>query len=147
MLCVRSLLDFDERPTYLSIESNVSQAAATAENVFDELATFWTLGYRAFKYVNQARLPSHRMPQPPREGDYVDAHFTVDSSGPFGEETPGPWRDIGQIRKRAEILRLRHQLVGFGGRYGDTLPSKVYRVAANRLGHDYWFDLHAKLTS
>lgn len=147
MLCVRSLFDFDERPTYLSIESNVSQAAATAENVFDELATFWTLGYRAFKYVNQAQLPSLQMPQPSREGDYVDARFTIHSSGPFGEETPGSWRDIGQIQKRAELLRLRHQLLGFGGRYGDTLPSKIYRATANRLGHDYWFDLHARVAS
>lgn len=147
MLCLRSLYDFGERPTYLSIESNVSQADATAENVFDELATFWTLGYRRFKYVNQARLPGLRMPKPSREGDYVDVRFTVHSSGPFGEETPGAWSDIGQVQKRAEILRLRHQLLGFGGRFGDTLPSRVYRIAANRLGHDYWFDLHAKLTS
>lgn len=138
MLCVKALADVpeDERPAYVSIESEVTQAAATPENVFDELAWLWTLGYRRFKYVNQRTLPQLAHPE---------YRFTTYSSGPFGEETPGPWRSIGAIQKQAELLRVRHELTGFGGRYDHTRPSKLYRRVVRKLGRPYpWFDLHAK---
>lgn len=139
MLCVKALRDVpeDERPTYVSIESEVTQAAATAENVFDELAWLWTLGYRRFKYVNQRTLPDLAYP------GYT---FTTYSSGPFGEEAEGRWLGIGAAQRQAELLRVRHQLTGFGGRWDHTRPSKLYRRVARRLGRPYpWFDLHAKL--
>ena len=139
MLCVKALADVphDERPTYVSIESEVTQASATAENVFDELAWLWTLGYRSFKYVNQRVLPQQQ---------HAGFQFTEYSSGPFGEDTPGPWRGIGAIQKQAELLRVKHELTGFGGRWDHTRPSKLYRRVARKLGRPYpWFDLHAKL--
>lgn len=91
MLCVEALHGYDERPDYISIESNVSVNRARFERVFDELAQLWTLGYRAFKYVDQSRNTERRCPYPALEGNYVDARFNSESSGPFGEETPGRW--------------------------------------------------------
>ena len=53
----------------------------------------WTLGYRAFKYVNQRAHPRLRLTEPPREGTFVDTRFTIEVSGPFGRSHPDPgWR-------------------------------------------------------
>ena len=125
MLCVRALRAFDERPSYVSIESNVSSNDASFDRVFDELAELWTLGYRAFKYVNQRAHPRLRLTEPPREGTFVDTRFTIEVSGPFGEESPGPWLAIDKALARAKRIRLDHNLGGFGGKYRHLLPSRL----------------------
>jgi FkbM family methyltransferase len=146
MLCVRALRAFDERPSYLSIESNVSSNDAPFDLIFGELAELWSLGYRSFKYVNQRAHPAVRLPDPPLEGNYVDATFTMDVSGPFGEETPGPWLTVDKALSRARIIRLDHNMGGLGGKYRRTLPSRAYgkfRQAVLRRPTG-WYDLHAR---
>lgn len=145
MLCVRPLHEFTERPTYLSLESDVTSARPSPDRVFDELAELWTLGYRAFKYVNQFLNSKQRPCNPPLEGKYVESAFTEDSSGPFGEESPGDWHTIAPTLRRAEILRLHHELSGWGGRWQQTLPSKVYRRLRRELRRPVpRYDLHAR---
>jgi FkbM family methyltransferase len=144
MLCVEALHRFSERPDYISIESNVSVNDAPFERVFDELAQLWTLGYRAFKYLDQSANQDRRCPNPPREGTYVDARFNEASSGPFGEETPQRWLSIDQALLRAQQLRWRHRLVGSGGRWSQTMPSRAYRTILQR-SPPKWYDLHARL--
>jgi len=143
MLCVRALQGFDERPDFVSIESNVSSIDGSAEAVFDELAHLWTLGYRGFKYLNQRANPRHRCPFPPREGSYVDARFTTDSSGPFGNETPGSWLSIEAALLRAQLIRRHHMY----GEWSRAMPSRIYRFVRGRmLGRPpAWYDLHARL--
>jgi FkbM family methyltransferase len=146
MLCVRALREFQDRPTFVSIESHVSVAAASFERVFEELAELWTLGYRSFQYVNQRRHPRVRLPPPPREGRYVDARFTVDSSGPFGDEAPREWRPIGRTLADAAVLWLHHQMAGYGGRWAGFRAAMAYRRARERIGRRVgWYDLHARL--
>jgi FkbM family methyltransferase len=146
MFCVRALRAFDERPSYVSIESNVSSNDAPFELVFDELAELWTLGYRAFKYVNQRAQPRLRLPNPPLEGSYVDTTFSVDCSGPFGEETPGAWLPIDRALARAKRIRLNHNLGGVGGKYRHHLPSRAYGKFRQAVLHrpTGWYDLHAR---
>jgi FkbM family methyltransferase len=148
MLCVKALHKVTGPPKYVSIESNVSSNEADPEKVFDELAHLWVLGYRWFKYVDQAGIARLKCPQPAREGVYVDAPFDRDGSGPFGEETPGPWLSIDKALNRSRWLRLQHNIAGYNGRYSHTLPSKLYRAFRHYVARRppmSWYDLHAKL--
>lgn len=147
MLPVRALHGVDDRPRYLSIESNVTSNHAPFERVFDELAELWSLGYRGFKYVNQLLLYRMRLPERPLEGKHVDARFTGESSGPFGRELPGRWLTIGQALVKAERLRLQHNIGGYGGRWERTPGGLAYTRARKILLRQSqpWYDLHARL--
>lgn len=146
MLCVHALHSVNDRPVFVSIESNVS-AGARGERVFDELANLWVLGYRGFKYINQRDISRLRCPNPPREGSFVDTVFGPESSGPFGEETPGSWKSVDACLRHASRIRLHYDLAGFGGRWGGRLPAKLYRGVRSRVLKQPigWYDLHAKL--
>jgi FkbM family methyltransferase len=147
MECVRALHGVAARPRFVSIESAVTSNHAVFGGVFAELAHLWVLGYRSFKYVNQRDNPRRACPNPPREGRYVPASFNRDSSGPFGEETPGEWRSIAATLRRATALMTWHNLVGYNGRWADHLPGAVYRrLHRGVFGTDVsWYDLHARL--
>jgi FkbM family methyltransferase len=146
MLCVRALRTMQHRPDYVSLESAASSHRAEFSSVFDELAQLWALEYRRFAYVNQRDLPGQRPPAPPAEGRYVAAEFTTNQSGLFGEELPVPWEPIDRALVRAQMIRLQHNTVGYGGRWTDTLPSRVYARMRRRLGRQHsWYDLHAAL--
>jgi FkbM family methyltransferase len=148
MLCVKALHRFDAKPKFVSIESSATATQASSAAVFDELAELWTLGYRDFKYVNQRRHPERRSPRPPGEGDYVDATFTMESSGPFGEETPGAWMPLARALGWAQLLRLHHGVAGLGGRWSCSAPALAYTRLRKRLGiYAGWYDLHARLAS
>lgn len=138
MQCIEALRGFAGRPRYLSLESTkVSWRDLVAE--FDLLES---LGYREFKVIDQrahARL----------DGEYRSlsgtcfAHcFPKGSSGPFGEDLPGPW-----LSKRQAISRYRWIFVLYK-LMGDNTP------AARLLGHlpllrrllrlVSWHDTHAR---
>jgi FkbM family methyltransferase len=132
MICVRALHEVTERPDYLSIESAVTspRSGAVIEAVFDELAELWTLGYRAFKFVDQTRISTE-----------------AGSSGPFGDETAGRWARIGTALVQAVNLRLQYEISAHGTRWGESLPGRAYSKLRNEVLHLPlgWYDLHAKL--
>jgi hypothetical protein len=130
----------------VSIESNVSSNEAPFDLVFDELAELWSLGYRSFKYVNQRRHPKVELPDPPLEGRFVDHTFTVDVSGAFGAESPGPWQSVAAALARAQVIRLDHNVGGYGGKYRHLLPSRAYGKFRQAVLHNPtgWYDLHAR---
>lgn len=143
LLCLKALLDFEERPRYVSIEASLTRF----DDLFGELAHLWVLGYRQFKLVNQARHGRVRCPDPPREGLFVDQRFDGHMSGPFGEEAPGRWRDV-----EATLLRYRHILSEqrrFGARGAFQRPGlRGLGRAWRRLrgsGPVGWYDIHARL--
>ncbi len=144
MLCVRALADFADRPAYLSVESNVTANHAPLRLVLDELRTMRRLGYDSFSYVDQRRHPSIRLPDPPREGHYVDQRFTSDGSGPFGEELASRWLSLPAAIARAQVLRMQHNLGGYGGRWRGTRIGHHYVRWVQRGAHS-WYDLHARL--
>ena len=57
----------------------------------DGAALLYSLGYKWFKLVGQRNLPKIAQPATALEGLDVAHNFPLGSSGPFGEETPGPW--------------------------------------------------------
>jgi FkbM family methyltransferase len=161
-LCLEALQTFSHRPRYVSFELNL----AAFEDTFLALKLLWDLDYRSFKLVNQALHHLIRLPNPPREGDHVDFHFKKRMSGPFGEETPGPWLTIDQavekyfwLRKRDRTyIRLAQQGKVAGipiGRWFSTLKAVynsrfcsfvrdgLYRVRGHQPSG--WYDLHARL--
>jgi FkbM family methyltransferase len=144
MLCVEALEAFRDRPRYVSIESSVSANEAPAGPVLSELRTLHGLGYRGFKYVNQRRHPDTRLPDPPREGRYAEVTFTSDGSGPFGEESVGRWLPMPAALAQAQLLRVQHNLGGYGGRWRGTAIGRQYVRRVRRGGHS-WYDLHARL--
>jgi FkbM family methyltransferase len=104
-------------PYYLKIDIEGSDMAAlgsiarfpapprfvSAENGHPAmLDLMWRLGYRQFKFINQARVPAMRCPSPAREGVEVEHVFELGSSGPFGQETVGEWKSREDVM--AEIL-------------------------------------------
>ncbi|MBV9280189.1 MAG: FkbM family methyltransferase [Chloroflexi bacterium] len=134
MLCVRALHEVAERPDYLSIESAVTspRSGVAFEAVFDELAELWTLGYRAFKFVDQARVATE-----------------PGSSGPFGDESAGRWARIGPTLAQAASLRMQYEMTGYGTRWGNSRVGRAYSNFRNNVLHRPlgWYDLHVKLTS
>jgi FkbM family methyltransferase len=161
-LCLEALKEFRRRPRYVSFELNL----ATFEETFLALKLLWDLGYRRFKLVNQALHHLIRLPSPALEGNHVDFRFKKRMSGPFGEETPGPWMTIDQTAERYFWLRKRDrayikcaQEVKIAGipigpvfstlkkLYNSPLCSFVRDTAYHIRGHQPsgWYDLHARL--
>lgn len=84
---IAALSSFEELPKYLSAENG-------HEPMLDQLKD---LGYKKYKYVRQQDLYLYTLPNPAKEGKYIDYRFTKGrNSGPFGEETPGPWVTYGE---------------------------------------------------
>jgi FkbM family methyltransferase len=65
-----------EKPKFISVE----------EHDLDYFPMLWGLGYRGFKIVDQSEVP--RQP-------YKGWQFEQNSSGPFGDDVPGPWLPFG----------------------------------------------------
>lgn len=87
------------------------------------LQCLYKLGYRYFKFINQANYDKWKCPYPAREGDYVDYKFPFGSSGLFGEATEGEWKSYESVKEEIDAYWNRHD--------GD----------ATKHG---WYDLHAK---
>lgn len=104
---------FEDRPRYVSVETGAGP---------EWLDNLHHLSYRWFKFVNQERVDEIRCPRPALEGKFVDHRFKLGSSGPFGEETPGPW------------LTWEHARAAW-----------LERLTQWQPGQDLWFDIHAKL--
>jgi FkbM family methyltransferase len=160
--CLEALRECRRRPRYVSFELNL----ANFEDTFLALKLLWDAGYRSFKLVNQALHHLTRLPNPPREGSYVDFRFRKRMSGPFGEETAGRWLSIDQtaeryfwLRRRDRVhIRCAHEGKVAGVPIGRLFPTlkalyntrvcSFLRDVAYRIrGHQPsgWYDLHARL--
>lgn len=150
MVCVEALHRVAQRPRYISLESAVTSAVAEVEDGFSELAHLWMLGYRHFKYVDQAALEKFGNTLLQVEGPPMRYTYRKDSSGPFGEESPGEWCEIGSGLKQMRRLIYYQNALGSGGRHHKRAWSKVgrrLRRYVKRLPCHSWYDLHARLDS
>lgn len=141
LLCLQALHG-RELPRFVSVEAVLD----SFEEVFTQISTLWNLGYRRFKLINQGLCHTWSCPNPPREGEYVDARFDDFSSGPFGEETPGKWVSIEEAITACQRLVREFRYYRYGGLYGQTWLARGYRQLRKRLGNPIsWYDIHAKL--
>lgn len=139
ILCLKALMEFCERPKYISIEAGLN----SFEETFTELSLLWVLGYREFKIVNQALNSTVKCQNPPLEGVFVDYQFDGACSGPFGEEAPGKWMSVEETFIRYRRLLAEQKYFGADGKLYRTILHKMYEVLkGERIG---WYDFHAKL--
>lgn len=96
-----------ERPKYASFE-------VTSLEIISALRAS---GYTRFQLINQAFHYLTKLPNPPMEGEYVNAHFDGYTSGLFGreldfnkwvdfEEVAGQYMDFDRLKRRNEILAM-----------------------------------------
>jgi FkbM family methyltransferase len=123
--CVQGLENSSELPRYVSTE-------ATVQNFGDRMAT---IGYDRFKMISQYWIQSLRCPKPAREGLEVDMTFSDFSSGPFGEETYGPWLTLAEFKD--EYHKCAHRI--FEGSLHERLGCE------REMFMNSWFDFHARL--
>jgi FkbM family methyltransferase len=146
LICVETLLEFDCRPTYLSIESE----DASFKKLRDELDLLERLGYAEFAAVQQEEIELQVPPQPAREGTYVAHRFEEGSSGLFGRDLPAPWESRAEIEKRFRKILVLCWLFG-----GNSLLRRVrggrrlLGFLRRRVGRPLpgWYDTHARLAS
>lgn len=112
--CIEALRKIKNRPNFISVENGNGGL----------LDLLHELGYKHFKFINQAKVPETKCPNPPREGEFVNYQFTSGCSGLFGEETIGRWKNYNEVS--VEINNYWNN------------PNRDDNV-------DGWFDLHAKL--
>jgi len=146
-LCINALHGFSNRPKYVSVETSGINDLSDTCDLIDNLCV---LGYNRFKLVNQYMHRRIRLPDPPREGVYVDHRFDgFASSGPFGEETPGDWESEEQvIAKYEKVLPLQAKHTIQGENFRPVLSMLYYRLHdLFRLEPVGWYDIHAKIES
>jgi hypothetical protein len=81
-----------------------------------------------------------------QEGETLRYEYRQDSSGPFGEESPGRWLSIDEALRRMKTLMVYQNTLGLGGRYHHTLASRIGRRLYRAVnGSHSWYDLHARL--
>ena len=150
VLCLRALEQFEERPDYVSIESDKTSLA----NIREEISLLKRLGFSHFQAVEQSGIPSTQSPpKPPREGTYVAHRFEAGSSGLFGAELPGRWKDSNEVLGQYAAIRFGYYLVGDAGvvtkwkfRGASHLRSALCRTLGllARVPVPGWYDTHAR---
>jgi FkbM family methyltransferase len=149
-ICLDALRGFEERPTYVSIESDKT----SIENVKRELDLLSELGYTSFQAIEQSKIPrTQTPPYPPREGEYAKQHFEFGSSGLFGSELNGKWKSKEALLRQYRHIFLGYYLTGDNGTMSKRkFPgARLFRFLTRRvvglLTHAEvpgWYDTHAR---
>jgi hypothetical protein len=128
MLCVRALLDFADKPRYISIESD----KRSWKKLLEEFDVLSQLGYRRFKVVDQKKVPEQQ----------CDFHrFQEGCTGMFAERAPGRWLTKQEAISRYKPIFLQYRLFGDFGILGWFRRIPVLK----RLVRVSWYDTHATL--
>lgn len=146
LLCLDALIEFPQRPRFVSIESSATAPGCGFLEALRELQMPRALGYRKFKYVDQALIPGwhgHLI----GEGKPLCYVFPEDSSGPFGNDLVRPWRSYTTATVIGLVLKCVDDLCGHSGRLYGKSGTQWLRDLRNRLTGrpDHWYDLHAAL--
>lgn len=147
---LEALLEFDERPKFISISSGTDVVGAgVLQHVRNVMKLFSDLGYRKFKIIQQRDIELQKCPFPAREGSHVDYLFKHGQSGLFGEELPGEWMDQRQILREYRKIVMGYRLAGSSHSplaWFNKIPSWRVRHILDRLFWRGigWYDTHAK---
>jgi FkbM family methyltransferase len=141
--CLEALLEFENRPAYVSVESEKSDWNALEEE-FDLLER---LGYREFALCQQSGISRHELLTRTTIGDELRIRFPEGSSGPFGEDVAEAWVDRTDALDRYARIFRRYKRFGDGSLMGRTRPGRVVRqTLSSLLGQPLpgWYDTHAR---
>ena len=153
-VCIKALRGFQERPSYISIESDKT----SLENVEREIEMFSELGYASFQAVEQSQIPwAQSPPKPAREGKYAAHRFEKGSSGLFGRELEGRWKPRREVLSQYKLIFLGYYLLGDDGIMGRWrfpgarqlrgLTRRAIRLLLTHATVPGWYDTHARHSS
>lgn len=141
--CLEILSRFKKRPAYVSVEA-IDQDIGRQKG---QIALLSGLGYDAFKAVQQARMHRRTLPSPSREGRNAAHVFKKGSSGPFGSDLAGPWRNETNIIAEYEVIFRRNALVtgSLFWRYASIRkPVRQFLEWSRGITIPGWYDTHAR---
>lgn len=144
MLCVYALQRCQSRPVYLSLESEMKSFAGLKH----EIDTLQSLGYDAFRAVQQADIPARtrRLALPHSENHT----FEYGCSGPLPEEIPAAWQTARGVLNTYRKIFVFYRLLGteswlwhrqFGRSFIQWLGKQVQGEMPG------WYDTHARHAS
>jgi FkbM family methyltransferase len=145
-VCIRALKDFELKPDYVSMESE----KVVFEKLKDEINLLTQLGYTRFKAIQQWGISRQKEPNPSREGCYLGYHFYKESSGLFGADLPGKWKNSRQIIRQYKLIFLQYRLFGDYGiiskyKMGEYIVRIISKILRKPIPG--WYDTHAKHSS
>lgn len=143
-VCLRALIHFEQKPDYVSIESE----KVSFGKLVEELNLLTQLGYTRFKAIQQRGISHQIEPNTSKEKCYVGYQFQEGSSGLFGEDLPYKWKDYNQILNEYKVIILQYKLFGDYGKL--YFVGKVLRKVLSMLLRKPipgWYDTHAKHSS
>ncbi len=147
MVCLKSLLNYEEKPDYISIESDKLSFKALKE----EFKVFNQLGYNRFKAVNQANISKQKEPKKSTQKKYLGYSFLRGATGLFGTDLPGNWKNEKQILNQYKKIFLWYKLLGDYGILKKNLIGKIIlrclRKCYPSILKTIWYDTHAKHNS
>lgn len=142
-ICLKSLLAFQEKPNYISIESE----KVNFKKLKGEFDLFYKNGYDKFQLINQAIITTFKESKYDSEGVFVNFNFEKGSSGPFGRDLSGEW-----ISSKNALRKYKWIFYGYTF-FGDKSKIIKYRITSlflritKRLFKKHipgWYDTHAK---
>ncbi|HUS24318.1 MAG TPA: FkbM family methyltransferase [Candidatus Binatia bacterium] len=142
-LCLQALDRFDQKPDYVSIESDKTDFPALLE----ELRLLETLGYTGFQAVQQSTVRRQKPPRPPREGRDVEHVFPYGASGLFGRELAGRWEAAPALQRRYRRVFAAYRWLGDDSWLNrNPLGRRALRALCRIAGRDVpgWYDTHAR---
>lgn len=143
-ICLRAMLNFESKPDYISIRSE-KLVFRRLEYEFDLLEE---LGYDQFKAVKQDF--EHIQADLPTNNGRRLHHFEEGASGPFAEESPGPWKAREAALRDYRRVFVKYWLFGDYSYLIQTAAGrKLIAKAETALGRSIpgWYDTHAKHSS
>ena len=144
--CLEMLSAFDARPTYVSVEA-IEQDIDRQRAQLDLLTG---LGYDAFKAVQQARMHRRTLPSPSHEGLDVAHSFKKGSSGPFGSDLSGEWRNRDDMLAEYGVIFARTARITGSVFWKYSFirkPARQFIEWSRGITIPGWYDTHARHSS
>ena len=141
---LNALKGFDERPVYLSIESNKVDLNAVQK----ELDVLSALGYARFRAVQQAKIPKSRLTTTDIHGREFTFVFEKHASGPFGEDLRQSWLSAEACMSAYKKIFKLYRAFGDESLFRKVPGGLRLRKLLEILwGHPLpgWYDTHAAL--
>ena len=143
LVCLKALLNFEQKPDYVSIESE----KVSFDKLIEEFNLFAQLGYSRFQAIQQEGISRQKEPNPSQEHYCIGYHFQEGSSGLFGADLPDKWKDYGSIISQYKKILFSYKLFGDYGKANNYAIGRLFQSVLSkrlRMPMPGWYDTHAK---
>lgn len=145
IICLRALLEFENKPDYLSIRSE----KVVFGKLEEEFRLFEKLGYNRFKAVQQD-FTDFQTEFVSDKGEKRRYTFEEGASGIFGEDLDGKWKTGEQVLKDYRKIFVLYWLFGDYSYLVQTEKGRKFITHLERIARrplPGWYDTHAKHSS